>query len=447
MKSVWSRLLPAALSTIFAVSLLASSAEAGTASGIVINRTTGKPVPNTDLDLLSPTQGMVILASIKSDADGRFTAANAAIGAGPVIIRVTYQGVSFNTFLPPGRPQIDVEVFDVAKDPKLITVSSHIVIFKPRGDKLLVGEEYVVQNNAQPPRAFFRTEGNFDFGIPPDAKLDQVSTTGATGMSVAQAAIDKGHGRNAIAYAFHPGETNIRLSYEIPYPDNAATVPLPATYPDVKLLVVVSPGMTATADGLNAAGEEQGMLVFTHAPLPAKSSLKINISGVDTGPQAADAGAAGGQPGAPDQGAMPQEGNSRTGGQDVQAVPGRLDVLKWPILIGFAALFALGAVLLSRKQVVVAPASFESDDEPVDATPATSKKPAIQLAQSSAVDGKIASAAAVAAVSAEVSRSLEALKDSIFRLELRRQAGTVSEEEYARERAQMEKTLRDLVRG
>lgn len=446
MKSVWPRLLPAALSTIFAVSLLASSAKAGTASGTVINRTTGKPVPNTDLDLLSPTQGMIVLASIKSDADGRFTAANAAIGAGPVIIRVTYQGVSFNTFLPPGRPQIDVEVFDVAKDPKLITVSSHIVIFQPRGDKLLVGEEYVVQNNSQPPRAFFRTEGNFDFGIPPDAKLDQVSTTGATGMSVAQAAIDKGHGRNAIAYAFHPGETNIRLSYEIPYPDNAATVPLPAIYPDVKLLVVVSPGMTATADGLNAAGQEQGMLVFTHAPLPAKSSLKINISGVGTAPQAADAGA-GGQPVAPDQGAMPQEGNSRTGGQDVQAVPGRLDVLKWPILIGFAALFALGAVLLSRKQVVVARASSASHDGPVDAIPATSKTPAIQLAQSSAADGKISPSAAVAAVSAEVSRSLEALKDSIFRLELRRQAGTVSEEEYVRERAQMEKTLRDLVRG
>jgi hypothetical protein len=56
-------------------------------------------------------------------------------------------------------------------------------------------------------------------------------------------------------------------------------------------------------------------------------------------------------------------------------------------------------------------------------------------------------AAKVAAVNAEVNVSLDALKDSIFRLELRRQAGTISEEDYARERAQMEKTLRDLVRG
>ena len=39
------------------------------------------------------------------------------------------------------------------------------------------------------------------------------------------------------------------------------------------------------------------------------------------------------------------------------------------------------------------------------------------------------------------------LKDTLFRLELRRQAGTISEEEYNQERARAEKVLRDLVRG
>ena len=52
-----------------------------------------------------------------------------------------------------------------------------------------------------------------------------------------------------------------------------------------------------------------------------------------------------------------------------------------------------------------------------------------------------------AEVDAAVSSSLDSLKDQIFRLELRRQAGTISEEEYAQERARAEKVLRDLVRG
>ncbi len=53
----------------------------------------------------------------------------------------------------------------------------------------------------------------------------------------------------------------------------------------------------------------------------------------------------------------------------------------------------------------------------------------------------------VAEVNREVLGSLDELKDSLFRLELRRQAGTITEDDYERERQQMEKILRDLVRG
>src|SRR6516165_3957866 len=144
---------------------------------------------------------------------------------------------------------------------------------------------------------------------------------------------------------------------------------------------------------------------------------------------------------------MPQQGNSRTGGAEIQAVPGRLDTLKWPIIIGFAALFGLGAIVLSRKQIVVAPLP-EHDDFPAQPAVATNKKKASPPASApSAANPTGNGTAKLDAVTAEVNVSLDALKDSLFRLELRRQAGTISEEDYARERAQMEKTLRDLVRG
>ena len=50
-------------------------------------------------------------------------------------------------------------------------------------------------------------------------------------------------------------------------------------------------------------------------------------------------------------------------------------------------------------------------------------------------------------VNREVRGSLDELKDSLFRLELRRQAGTISDADYSRERQRMEQVLRDLVRG
>ena len=56
-------------------------------------------------------------------------------------------------------------------------------------------------------------------------------------------------------------------------------------------------------------------------------------------------------------------------------------------------------------------------------------------------------AQSLAALDKETAMSLDGLKDLIFKLELRRQAGTISEAEYAAERARAEKFLRDLVRG
>jgi hypothetical protein len=332
--------------------------------------------------------------------------------------------VSFNSFLPPGRPQADVEVFDVSKDPKTITPASHVIIFQPRDGKLVGAEEYNVRNESKPAVAYFRTEGNFEFAIPDKAKLQNVTATGSLGMDVPQASIDKGKGLYAIAYAFHPGETNIRLSYELPYAGNSATVKLPALYAGMRILLVAPPGVTLTGDGISAAGQEQGMNVFLHDALAAKGSLAVSVSGVGSPQPAESANGQGEQQG--------PEGNSRTQGQQVDIAPPRIDDLKWPMLFGLAALFALGAILLSRKQVVMAPAA-DGGDEP----PAQSK-----LAMKSTKEQPV-----LEALKESVNANLEWLKEEVFRLELRKQAGTISEEDYAREKSRVEKLLRDLVRG
>ncbi len=429
---------PRVLFALLAGFVVASAVHAGTVHGTVINRTTGKPAPDIPLTLLSPSQGMRDLGSTKSDAQGQFTVTSDAIGVAPILIRATYKDNSFNTFLPPGRPEVDVDIYETTKDPKSITADSHIIIFQPSGDKLIGAEEYHVQNSTNPPAAYFRSEGNFDFAIPDGATLQQVSTISSLGMSVPQASIDKGKSRYAIAYPFRPGETSIRLSYELAYPGNAVSLKLPATYGGLKILVVAPPGVSVSGDGLQPAGQEQGMMVYTHEPLAAKASLLVQLSGVGN-PQAADAGGAQGQQGG-------QEGNSRTESESIQVAPARLDDLKWPLMIGLAALFALGAVMLSRKQVVVAagPAG-ELEDAGVAPRKASTKAGKVVPGAGDALTG--ASASSVAEVNAQVSANLDALKETIFRLELRKQAGTISEEEYARERARVEKLLRDLVHG
>jgi hypothetical protein len=414
------RRLPSVFATFSISLLLAISADAGTLHGTVKNGTSGKAAADIEVILIQLQGGMQPVANSKTDAQGQFSFDNPSLGAQPMLVRAVYKGINFHQPVPPGRSDVEVSIFEPSKDPKTISVASRIVFFQPSGANLTVAEEYSIQNNSQPPQAYFRPDGNFEFVIPDNAKLQQVAASGPSGMPVAQAPIEKRKGKYAIAYALRPGQNTVRYSYEMPYPGNAATVKVATIYPEARVLVVASPTLQVSGDGLESGGQEQGMSVYGRENVPANNTMAVNVSGTAPPLQNAgsDAGGGGGRDAPEAQGAAPTI--------NVQSVPGRLDVLKWPLIAGFVGIFALGAMLLARKPVAVV-----AGDVPATKTPSNSGKRPPALSQ----------------VDAAVGTSLDALKDQLFRLELRRQAGTISEEEYARERARAEQVLRDLVRG
>jgi hypothetical protein len=422
----WTLLACLALSPVTGV-------QAGTVHGTAKNGTTGKPAAGIDIILIQLQGGMQPVVNSKTDAQGQFTFDHPSLGAQPMLVRAVYRGINFHQPVPPGTNELQVEVFDPSQDAKTITVPSHVVIFQPDGTSLLVGEEYSIQNRSQPPLAYFRADGNFDFSLPDKADVQQVSAWGPSGMPVVQATIDRGKNRYAIAFAFRPGESGVRYSYKLPYPGNTATVKIPSVYPGGRLLVVASPTVQVSGDGLTPAGQEQGMSIYERAVVPANAAIAVNLSGTAPPPSAA-----GGADAGPQGGRDAEQGGAAAGAVSIQQIPGRLDVLKWPLVAGFIGVFALGALLLARKPVAVvasvASGAMETSSVPKPAK--TQNSTASQQPQAS-----------LAQVDAAVNTSLDSLKDTLFRLELRRQAGTISEEEYARERARAEKILRDLVRG
>jgi hypothetical protein len=410
-------------------------AQAGTVHGTVNNGTSGKPAAGVEVILIQLQGGMQPVANSKTDAQGQFSFDNPSLGAQPMLIRAVFHGVNFHQPVPPGTSDIKVDVFDPTPDAKTIGVPSHIVVLQPNGSTLIVGEEYSIQNNSKPPQAYFRADGNFEFAVPDKAQLQQTAAWGPSGMPVVQATIDKNKNKYAIAFAFRPGESGVRYSYELPYAGNSTTLNLPTVYPGARLLVLAPPTMQISGEGLQPGGQEQGMTIYGREGVPAGSVIAVSISG--TAPPPANAGG-GGDAGA--QGRDSQQGGAAESGVTVQQIPGRLDVLKWPLIAGFLGVFALGAILLARRPVVAVAGGAPSDveDAPV-ARPTKSKSQAAPPARPPS--------AAMAEVDSAVGVSLDSLKDQIFRLELRRQAGTISEEEYAQERARTEKVLRDLVRG
>jgi hypothetical protein len=415
--------------------LVSAAAQAGTVSGIIHNGTNGnKPAAGVEVLLIQLQGGMSVVANTKTDAAGHYQIDNPGIGQGPMLIRAVYRGVFFHQPLTPGTSTVDVTVYEPTTNPAAIHVPLRLLVFQPNGDKLMVGEEYSIQNNSNPPAAYFKQDGNFEFTIPQGAELDQVSTFGPSGMPVRQGTIDKGKGRYAISYAFQPGQNGVRISYILPYTGDQAKIHENSTYDAQRALLVIPPTMQVASAGFNAAGTEQGFNVFSKDSLKTGAGFDITVSG--TAPPPSDAAAQGG-------GAQPDQTNGRDSGPEstIETAPARLGNEKWILLGGLAAIFAVGVALLLRQpvpEVVAAPSAVQvpkgrkaqraAQAKPAPATPAPPVAPVERVTQ-------------------EVNSNLDSLKDTLLRLELRRQAGTITDEEYALERGRAEQVLRDLVQG
>ena len=441
----------ARLILLVALLLAPAIAQAGTVHGTVVNGTTGKASAGIDLILIQLQGGMQEVAHSKSGAQGEFTFDHPGLGAQPMLVRAVYHGVNFNRAVPPGTSTVQVDIYEASKEAKTINVPSHVVVFQPNGTNLIVGEQYQIENKSQPPVAYFRADGSFDFTLPEKARLQQVAAAGPAGMPVVQVPIDKKNDHYSIAFAFRPGENSVRFSYELPYPGNAATVKIPTTYPGGQLLVVAPPSVQISGDGLAPGGQEQGMNLYGRQDVPAGTLVTVNVSGTAPPPDA-NAGAEQGQGG--QQGRDAQQSAGESSGVNIEQVPGRLNgyLPTWLLAGALAAGFAfLGFLLWNKKVVTVAVVATDGAQDgahdDVTTKPKKAKQPAPPLAGKAPAKTPTNGASSLADLDAAVGTSLDALKERIFRLELRRQAGTISDEEYSQERARAEKVLRDLVRG
>lgn len=435
-----------------------SIAAAGTLKGSVRNGTNGQPAAGVDVILIQLQGGMQPVANTKTDAQGRFEFTHADIGTAPMLVRAVYRGVNYHEPVPPGKTTAEIQVFEPTDKAGTFAVAARAVILQPNATDLLVGEEYSIENKTQPPVAYFHQNGSFVFALPDGAQLSQVSASGASGMPVVQGTIDKGKNLEAIDFPFRPGESNVRVSYKVPYANSQTKLRISSPYAVERLAVFAPPGVIVTGDGFSPAGQEQGFNAYMREAVAANTSVIVTVSGTAPMPSSAQSGGGGGNAGGSG-GGMPSGGagdpsqnasvNSRadSGGDAATAtattIPARLDGLKWILIGGFAAIFALGFVYLLRRPQVIAAGTADSAGSGAVATPAYDAPPSKTSTKPAAT-----SAGAISAeVDREVRGSLDELKDNLFRLELRRQAGTISEDDYARERERIDATLRNLVRG
>jgi hypothetical protein len=444
-----STLLTAILALCIVALTLATSA-AQTLSGTVTNGSTNKPAAGDEVILINLTTTMEIAANTKADSNGKFSFKLTG-GAGPHLIRAVHQGVTYHQIAPPGVSSVEVNVYDVATKVSGLTVTADVIRFQADSGTMQGVRLFVVNNQSSPAKTQMN-DHNFEFYVPPGAKVEQVQARAPNGQPIAtEAAPQAEKNRYAINFPLRPGETQFQLEFTLPYTGEIKIDPKPL-YPAEHLVVVLPKTMQFKAanppsfQSMQDPSQGDSQVEVARQTKPGQPlGFTLTGNGVITeSPGEIASGAARQQDQLqqqqPDQ---PQTRDNRSadnrpgGGLGVPIdAPDALQQYRWPILGAFAVLLAIGGWAVTKRQPVpsavvtsAAKPSVASSDYGTVLRPTTTTTAAAP-----------ASSAAIAPL-ARSSMLLEALKEELFQLEVERKQGKITPADYEKARAALDQTL------
>src|SRR6266436_5481514 len=333
-------------SAILAV-ILSSFAAAQTLSGTATNGTTGKPAAGDEIILINLSNGMEIAAKTKADSAGKFSF-KLSDGAGSHLIRAIHQGVNYHQMAPPGTNSAEVQVYDVARKITDLSMTADVLRFEADSGQLH-GKRLFAVNNTSAPAKTQMNDHNFEFYLPDGAKLESAQARAPNGQPiVAEATPQSEKNRYAIAFPLRPGETQFQVEFTMPYSGSLKVDPKPL-YPAQHVVVVIPKTMqfSAANSSLFQPMQDPGSsdtLVQVAQQTQAGQSLVFTISGTGTISETPDQTASGAAKG--------QGRDNRPGGglgAPIDA-PDPLQQYRWPILIGFALVLAVGAWVVMKRQ-------------------------------------------------------------------------------------------------
>jgi hypothetical protein len=445
---------------------LAPSAAAQNLAGSVTNGTTEKPAAGVEVTLITLAQGMQEAGSTKTDSRGAFSF-KLADSNGPHLIRATYQGATYFKMAPPGTPSVDVTIFDSAKKIDGLSYTVDVLKLQAEGNQLHGTRLFAVNNQSKPPRTQMG-ETTFQFYLPEGAKISSTMAKAPNGQPV-KAAVTPQKERNLYAFAFplRPGETQMQIAFDMPY-TGALELNPKSPYPLEHFVVMLPPSMKFEAMSTSFQTIKEGpgtgsanVQVATQAQ-PGQS-LAFKIAGTGTLPPETENAGGGQSPGAGGPGSGSSAAGSGSGsegpnnggptGQGMSSRPGGglgapidapdpLENFRWWILGSFMLLLVGGGYYVTQRNKrtaalangggITVPTALDpySTPTPFATTPTPNPGAPARPAPTSG-----------AAASGSPSLLLQAMKEELFQLEMDRQQGHISKEEYETHKMALDQTL------
>jgi hypothetical protein len=424
---------PANVQLVVAAALLMIgivSASAQTLTGTVTNGTTGKPAAGDEIILINLSSGMEVAANTKADSAGKFSFTLKDGPGGPHLIRAVHQGVTYHQMAPPGVSNVEMNVYDVAKSVPGIQVTADVMRFQAESGTLQ-GIRLFAVNNASSPAKTQMNDHNFEFYLPPGAKIEQAQAKAPGGQPIAADVSPQAEkNRYAVVFPLRPGETQFQIEYTMPYSGEIKIDPkllAPAEHMVVVLpkSIQFSAQDASTFQSMQDPGEADTMVEVVQQAHPGQQ-LGFTLKGTGTITESSQQVAAGA--------AQRQQGMSNGPGGGLGTPIGTPDPLqqyRWYILGGFALVLAAGGWYVTKQR----PSAATS---PANAPAAPPSAPAAKSAKGKA---PVTPAVAAATPATKASMLLEALKEEMFQLEMERRQGKVTQAEYEKAKAALDQTL------
>lgn len=416
--------------SIVAMSLLLTGvlAQAAQVTGMVTDKTTGKPAAGDTVELVDPQAGMGAIVHTTTDARGHYSLNRP--GNGPALVRAIHQGAPYFIAAPEGSAPGDIAVYDVAAKVSGVSIDEDVVgIVQAANGQLQVFERYSVHNSSDPPRTQWSPR-SFEIVLPAEAVVDGVSAQRPTGLPTSLNLDPDGpKGHYAFNFPIQPDEgeksTHFQIEYEVPYSGKFTFHPQ-VTLPARAVWAMLPKGMTfasGAGSDFESSPQDPGFQTFVAKNAIPGKALEFTVSGSGSLPRE-DQGAQGGQ-----------QAGSGMGGQETGAVgtqpgggigtpintPDPLSKYKWWILGGIALVMVTSAAFLLRR-------------------------PGEGPAFGYMVDPRVGNPPAPGSPAAHQTALLNALKEELFALESEKIAGTLAPEEYAKVKAALEIVLKRALK-
>jgi hypothetical protein len=406
---------------------LSASLSAQILAGKLNNGTTGKPGGGDEVVLIKLDQGMEEAARTRTDVGGHFSFR--LPDAGPHLIRAIHQGVTYNRMVPPGINSVEVQVFDVSRNVGAVTVTADVMRFQAQGDELQGIRLFAVKNASDPPRTQMYGK-DFEFFLPNGAQIDQGMAMTAAGQPVNSSLVpERDKNRYGFAFPLRPGETQFQVVFHMKYSGELGVDPK-TVYGAQHFVVMVPKSMQFTpapAVAFQSMEDPRQSDALVRVVSNARPGQRLNfkISGTGTLNEPGDDSQGAPHPIGDQTTAATSPGRESNPDEEARppiARPDPLERYRWYVLSGFALLLGAGAIYFTRRsRGVTVIRSSPSDRQ------------------------RLARAPAAPAASNDL--LLGELKNELFQLEVEHKQGRISQPEYERARASLDRTLNRAVKG